>query len=100
MNALGILAVANSTKEAELSYIWRQATPEGKAVIVCLVIFSIIAWTVMIGKAIQMRRAKKLNRFFDSEFHTQKNVLDVFDRSVKAEGCPLFMVYLDGRVEF
>jgi len=30
MNALGILAVANS-KEAELFYIWRQATPEGKA---------------------------------------------------------------------
>jgi biopolymer transport protein TolQ len=98
MNALGILAVANS-KEAELSYIWRQATPEGKAVIVCLAIFSIIAWTVMIGKAIQMRRAKKLNLFFDTEFHTQKNVLDVFDRRVQAEGCPLFMVYQAGSVE-
>ena len=98
MNAFGILAVANS-KEAELFYVWRQATPEGKAVIVCLVLFSIIAWTVMIGKAIQMRRAKKLNRFFDSEFHTQKNVLDVFDRRVQAEGCPLFMVYQAGSVE-
>ena len=98
MNALGILAVANS-KEAELSYIWRQATPEGKAVIVCLVIFSIIAWTVMIGKAIQMRRAKRLNLFFDTEFHTQKNVLDVFDRRVQAEGCPLFMVYQAGSLE-
>ena len=98
MNALGILAVANS-KEAELFYIWRQATPEGKAVIVCLVIFSIIAWTVMIGKAIQMRRAKRLNRFFDTEFHTQKNVLDVFDRRVQAEGCPLFMVYQAGSLE-
>jgi biopolymer transport protein ExbB/TolQ len=98
MNALGILAVANSN-EAELFYIWRQATPEGKAVIVCLVIFSIIAWTVMIGKAIQMRRAKRLNRFFDTEFHTQKNVLDVFDRRVQAEGCPLFMVYQAGSLE-
>jgi biopolymer transport protein ExbB/TolQ len=98
MNALGILAVANS-KEAELFYIWRQATPEGKAVIVCLVIFSIIAWTVMIGKAIQMRRAKRLNQFFDNEFHTQKNVLDVFDRRVQAEGCPLFMVYQAGSLE-
>jgi len=99
MNALGILAVANSTKEAELFYIWRQATPEGKAVILCLVIFSIIAWTVMIGKAIQMRRAKKLNQFFNSEFHTQKGVLDVFDRRVQAEGCPLFMVYQAGGLE-
>ena len=53
----------------------------------------------MIGKAIQMRRAKKLNLFFDTEFHTQKNVLDVFDRRVQAEGCPLFMVYQAGSVE-
>ena len=98
MNALGILAVAN-TKEAELFYIWRQATPEGKAVILCLVIFSIIAWTVMIGKAIQMRRAKRLNQFFNTEFHTQKGVLDVFDRRLQAEGCPLFMVYQAGSLE-
>ena len=98
MNALGILAVANS-KEAELFYIWRQATPEGKAVILCLVIFSIIAWTVMIGKAIQMRRAKRLNQFFNTEFHTQKGVLDVFDRRLQAEGCPLFMVYQAGSLE-
>jgi biopolymer transport protein TolQ len=98
MNAFGILAVA-STKEPELIYIWRVATPEGKAVILCLVLFSIIAWTVMIGKALQMRRAKRLNKFFDKEFRTQKNVLDVFDRRVQADGCPLFMVYQAGSQE-
>jgi biopolymer transport protein ExbB/TolQ len=98
MNAFGFLAVANSN-EAELLYVWRQATPEGKAVIVCLVLFSIIAWTVMIGKALQMRRAKRLNQFFDTEYRTQKNVLDVFDRRVQAEGCPLFMVYQAGSLE-
>ena len=98
MNALVFLAVANSN-EAELLYVWRQATPEGKAVIVCLVLFSILAWTVMIGKAVQMRRAKRLNRFFGTEFRTQKNVLDVFDRRVQADGCPLFMVYQAGSLE-
>jgi len=98
MNAFGLLAVASS-KEAELFYVWRQATPEGKAVIVCLVLFSILAWTVMIGKAVQMRRAKRLNKFFNTEFHTQKGVLDVFDRRVQAEGCPLFMVYQAGSLE-
>ena len=92
------LAVANSN-EAELLYVWRQATPEGKAVIVCLVLFSILAWTVMIGKAVQMRRAKRLNRIFGTEFRTQKNVLDVFDRRVQADGCPLFMVYQAGSLE-
>jgi len=98
MNALAILAVANSN-EAELLYVWRQATPEAKVIILCLILFSIVAWTVMIGKAVQMRRAKKLNHFFDSEFHTQSAVLDVFDRRVQADGCPLFMVYKAGSLE-
>ena len=99
MNVPILLAAAANSKQGELPYIWDQATPEGKAVIVVLVLFSILAWTVMIGKALQMRRAKRLNRFFDKEFHTQKNVLDVFDRRVQADGCPLFMVYQAGSIE-
>src|SRR5207249_4184019 len=91
-------AVANANK-AELLYVWEQATPEAKLIIVCLILFSITAWTVMIGKAVQMRRAKKLNQFFNSEFRTQKNVLDVFDRRVQADGCPMFMVYHAGSIE-
>ncbi len=91
-------AVSNPNK-AELLYVWEQATPEGKAIIGCLVIFSITAWSVMIGKALQMRRAKRLNQFFNTEYRTQKGVLDVYDRRVQADGCPLFMVYQAGSVE-
>jgi biopolymer transport protein TolQ len=97
MNAPVLLAVGNN--EAELLYVWRQATPEAKVIIFCLVVFSIIAWTVMIAKALQMRRAKRLNLFFSTEYRTQKNVLDVFDRRVQADGCPMFMVYQAGSVE-
>ena len=98
MNAPVLLAVANPNR-AELLYVWEQATPEGKAIILCLLIFSIIAWSVMIAKAVQMRRAKRLNQFFNAEFRTQKNVLDVFDRRIQAAGCPLFMVYQAGSLE-
>ncbi len=98
MNAPVFLAVANPNR-AELLYVWEQATPEGKAIILCLLIFSIIAWSVMIAKAVQMRRAKRLNQFFNAEFRTQKNVLDVFDRRIQAAGCPLFMVYQAGSLE-
>jgi biopolymer transport protein TolQ len=83
----------------ELLFVWRVATPEAKIIIGCLVVFSIIAWTVMIDKALQMRRAKKLNHYFTSEFRAQKNVLDVYDRRVRADGCPLFMVYQTGSTE-
>ena len=82
--------------DSDLMRILRTATPEGKAIIVALVIFSIFAWTVMTQKAMQMRRAKKLNGLFEGEFRTQKHVLDVYDRRVQVPDCPLFMVYQEG----
>jgi biopolymer transport protein TolQ len=94
-----LAAVGVNPGEPELLFILRRCTPEGKGVIFCLLILSIIAWSVMIAKVIQMRRAKKLNHYFDAEYRTQKNVLDVFDRKVQADGCPLFMVYRAGSFE-
>ena len=82
--------------KSDLPFIWEKATPEGKAIIVILMIFSIFAWSVMAEKARQMRRAKQLNRLFESEFRTQKLVLDVYDRRVQVPDCPLFMVYQGG----
>jgi biopolymer transport protein ExbB/TolQ len=100
MNVPILLAqIGARTGEGELPFIWRQATPEGKAVIFCLVILSILAWSVMIQKVLQMRRAKKLNLFFNNEYLTQKHVLDLFDRRVQVEGCPLFTVYQAGSIE-
>src|SRR5438552_6313644 len=100
MNAPVILAAATANaNKAELLYVIEQATTEAKVIIAFLIVFSIIAWSVMIGKAVQMRRAKKLNLFFNTEFRTQKSVLDVYDRRVQAEGCPLFKVYQAGSLE-
>jgi biopolymer transport protein ExbB/TolQ len=90
---------APRTGQYELVYIWGQATPEAKIIILVLVLFSIVAWTVMISKALQMRRARRLNRFFLAEFRNQKQVLDLYDRRIQAEGCPLFNVYQAGGVE-
>ena len=100
MGGLYLFAAAGTAaNKAELVYVWEQATPEAKAIIVCLIIFSIVAWSVMVSKAIQMRRARKLNFYFDQEFHAQKKVLEMFDRKLQVEGCPLYMVYQAGCVE-
>lgn len=95
MNFL-LAATVGRPGKYELIYIWEQATPEAKAIIVCLIGFSILAWSVMISKAIQMRRARRLNQYFMAEYRTQKHVLDLFDRRIQAEGCPLFTVYQAG----
>jgi biopolymer transport protein TolQ len=96
---LFLAAVANQSDQMELLYIWDRARPEGKLIIGCLFVFSIIAWWVMFTKALQMRRARKLNLYFYSEFKSQKNVLGIFDRRIQVDGCPLFMVYAAGSME-
>jgi biopolymer transport protein ExbB/TolQ len=99
MSGLSFAVVGAASNQAELIYVWKQATPEAKAIIACLFVFSMLAWSVMTSKALQMRRAKKLNLYFSAEFHAQKNVLDIFDRKLKVEGCPLYEVYQTGCVQ-
>jgi biopolymer transport protein ExbB/TolQ len=95
-HALFAAAAPAAHGQAELLYVWRNATPEGKTIIIILLIFSVFAWSVMVAKALQMRRAKKLNRYFEAEFRTQASVLGVFDRRINVPDCPLFMVYQEG----
>src|SRR5436190_11862379 len=90
---------AAATKQYELVYVWQQATLEAKAIIGTLVIFSIVAWSVMASKAVQMRKAKKLNQLFNAEFRTQSSVLAIHDRRIQVDGCPLFAVYQQGCME-
>ena len=78
---------------------YQRATLEGKLVIGILVIFSMFAWSVMISKGVQMRRARKLNALFHDEYRRQKSVTEIHQRRVKVEGCPLFIVYEDGCLE-
>ena len=94
-----LAAASDKSHSSQLIYLWDQASFEAKVLIVLLFFGSIVAWSVMISKALQMRRAKKLNTFFGSEFKSQKNVLGIFDRQLQVEDCPLFMVYRAGSVE-
>ncbi len=91
---IGLLFAAEGGMK--LTYVWEKATPEAKAIIFVLAVFSIFAWSVMASKAVQMRRAKRLNHYFDSEFRGQATVFGIFDRRLPVDGCPLFAVYQDG----
>jgi biopolymer transport protein TolQ len=99
MNGLSFIVVGAASDQADLLYIWDKATIEAKAIIVLLIVFSIVVWSVMSIKAVQMRRARKLNYYFNEEFRSAKSVLDIFDRKLQVEGCPLYAVYQTGCVQ-
>ncbi len=82
--------------ETNLQFVLSRATPEARVILVVLALFSVFAWYMMVFKGVQMRRAKKLNLYFDSEFRAQTNVLATYDRSLEVTGCPFFTVYQEG----
>jgi biopolymer transport protein TolQ len=96
MSGLSHALIGAASNQTELLFIWDRATVEAKAIIALLFVFSIAAWFVMMSKVIQMRRARKLNSLFGEEFTAQKAVLDLFDRKLNVEGCPLYVVYQAG----
>ena len=83
----------------QLQFVWGRATDAGRIIIMVLAVFSVFAWYMMVSKALQMSRAKKLNLFFESEYNAQKNVLGIFDRRLQVDGCPMFAVYQEGCME-
>lgn len=94
-----LLPVGLGVANTGFGYAWRISSLEGKVIIVVLVLFSVFAWSVMVGKALQMRRARRLNDLFLSEFRAQRGVLDIHTRKIDVEGCPLFAVYQIGCVD-
>jgi biopolymer transport protein TolQ len=99
MNVLFLLAAAGKGTEVELAYLWNKSTLEAKIIIIFLLVFSIFSWSIMVAKAVQMRRAKKLNQLFELEFKKQKSVMEVYDRRVNVDDCPLFVVYQNACAE-
>jgi len=96
MSGLPLAFIGAATQQVELLYVWSQARPEAKVIIVILFFSSIAVWWMMISKVIQMCRARKLNGLFAQEFTSQKTVLEMFDRKLEVEGCPLYAVYQAG----
>lgn len=100
MNQIGILAAAAAPEQEQVKptylFVWDQLEGAGLAIIVILVLISTCAWAVMAYKAKQLRHARKYNRHFEREFRRQPHVLGMFERDIRAEGCPQFNVYKAG----
>jgi len=92
MNVPCLLAAAGPrTSEYELVYIWEQATPEAKAIIACLVVFSIVAWSVMISKSHPDAARQDAESLLHRRIPFAEGGARIFDRRIQADGCPMFM---------
>ena len=85
--------------ETQLQFVWGKATIAARCIIFFLIIASVFVWYMMVSKALQMLRAKRLNALFENAFRQEEKVLGIFDRSPPVSGCPMFSVYQEGCAE-
>ncbi len=67
----------------------------GRSVVVLLLIISIVAWTVMLSKGMELFRAKRLSERFLGRFNSRKKIVSVL-RESQNDPSPVAQVYLIG----
>lgn len=68
----------------------------GVCIFGALILLSILAWSIMITKFKQVRRARKSSEIFWHNLRREKNFLTMYNQGLKLEGCPLFEIYVAG----
>jgi biopolymer transport protein ExbB/TolQ len=82
-----------------LKFAFEKATTEGKLTICALIILSIFSWTVMISKARQLARARKMGKKFFAAYRATRDPMEVAQSGVEFDGAPAYELYYMGAEE-
>ena len=78
-----------------IGFAFQHATLEGKITISVLAVFSLISWTVIVGKFRQLRKARKQTQRFLAAYSQGTSPLDLYERKQPFPGSPMYEVYLE-----
>jgi biopolymer transport protein TolQ len=78
---------------AGVFYAFHISDAVGKLIVLFLVLASIVVWTIMIAKHLELRRAEKADQVFIHAFDRQENPLEVFVRGPAHPVSPMAKVY-------
>jgi biopolymer transport protein ExbB/TolQ len=79
-----------------LTFAFEKATLEGKLTISALMIVSMVSWTVIITKGLQLLKARRMTKKFFEAYRATKDPLDVNRAGREFEGAPAYEVYAAG----
>jgi biopolymer transport protein ExbB/TolQ len=71
----------------------RESTVSGQVIILFLLIGSIFAWSIMVTKVIELRRAQRMSVRFLEAFRTEAHPVSLFLRRKRFPDSPLYTVY-------
>ena len=82
-----------------LTFAFEKATIEGKVTISMLVLVSLFSWTVIIQKARQLYRARKMSKQFFGVYRQTRDPLELSRKGTEFPGAPAYEVYATGTEE-
>lgn len=82
-----------------ITFAWKHLTKEGFSTIIALLIVSIFSWTVIITKARQLYRARKMSKKFFAAYRATRDPLETFRSQQEFDGAPAFELYYAGAEE-
>jgi biopolymer transport protein TolQ len=90
---------AAGTSGGAIPFAWHHLTKEGLSTILALFVVSVFSWTVIITKARQLIRARRMGRKFFEEYRATRDPMDIFRQEKEFEGAPAYELYLTGAEE-
>lgn len=82
-----------------LTFAFEKATLEGKITIGSLIVVSMISWTVIITKGLQLMKARGMSRKFYQAYRATKDPLELLRSGKEFAGAPAYEVYATGMEE-
>jgi biopolymer transport protein ExbB/TolQ len=94
-----LLLIKPMFAQVAIKYAFKAATPEGKITIYALAVVSMLSWTVIITKARQLWRARKVAKKFFAAYRSTRDPLDLYRAKQEFDGTPAYEVYFIGAEE-
>ena len=80
-------------------YAIQNATTEGKATVVALMILSLFSWTIIITKFRQLMIARQATKKFLAAYSSTRDPLDIQRKGEEFDGAPAYQLYIRGADE-
>jgi len=82
-----------------VQFAFEKATIEGKVTICLLGVLSLFSWTVIITKARQLWRARRMSRKFFTAYRATRDPMDLYRTKQAFDGAPAYEVYITATEE-
>ncbi len=93
---MAILGPVNFFAAGGILFAFHESTPAGKAVIAFLLFGSLLSWSVIVTKLLELRVARRQTRRFLFKFRSSRKPLQVFLSRESFAGSPAYAVYVAG----